>query len=137
MKKLGIIVVMTLALAALAVGMNWLSTRTFMTRVRTVRVGDTRHQVEKILGRPVAAYTPLPEARTNWVAALLSVRSETWAYGSRLELRDPFQSEFPYFCPIRLRLFQPDVDDVAIEFDSSGRVSQIVTPATTSAPCDE
>jgi outer membrane protein assembly factor BamE (lipoprotein component of BamABCDE complex) len=128
MKTLGIIFVLILALAALVVGIDWLSTHTSTTRVRAVRVGDTKHQVEQILGRPVTTFTPLPEARTNFVAALLSVRAETWAYGSRLELRRPFQAEFPYFLPVRLRLFQPDADDVSIEFDSSGRVSKIVTP---------
>jgi outer membrane protein assembly factor BamE (lipoprotein component of BamABCDE complex) len=117
--KLGIIVVMILALAALAVGIDWVSTRTSTTRVRAVRVGDTKHQVEQILGRPVTTFTP---------SFLFGVRSETWAYGSRLELRRPFIAEFPYFFPVRVRLFQPDADDVSIESDSSGRVSNIVTP---------
>ena len=128
MKKLGIIVVVILILGALVVAIDCLSAHSLTKRARAIRVGDSKQQVERLLGRPVTSFTPLPEARTNFVAALLSVRSETWAYGSRLELRDPFQAEFPYFFPIRLRLFKPEADDIAIEFDSSGRVSEITIP---------
>ena len=128
MKKLGIFVLGILLLFMFVVGMDALISHSRAIRGRTVHVGDSKQQVEQILGHPVSVFTPLPEARTNIVAALLSVSSETWAYGSRLELRRPFQPEFPYVFPFRLRLFQPDADDVAVEFDSSGKVSKITIP---------
>ena len=128
MKKLGMIALAILLLAMDVVSIDSVSTHSTVTRVRKLRVGDSKHEVEHILGRPVSVFKPLPEARTNLVAALLSVGSETWAYGSRLDLRQPFCSEFPYFYPFRLRLFKPDSDDVAIEFDSGGRISKIVIP---------
>ena len=128
MKKLGIIVVVILLLATVVVGIDSMSTHSTATRVRAMQVGDSKRQVEQLLGRPITIFTPSPAARTNFVAALLSVGSETWAYGSRLELRRPFRSDFPYFFRVRWRLFRPDIDDVAIEFDSSGRVSKITIP---------
>lgn len=105
-----------------------LSTRAAAARARTIRVGATKEQVTETLGQPTTIFTPLPQAQTNMLAALLCVSAETWAYGSRLELRQPFQSEFPYFMPIRFRLFQPDRDDIVIEFDSSGGVGKVTIP---------
>ena len=127
-KRLGIILGLALLVAMLAVGIDRLTAQSLAKRVRAVRIGDSQQQVAQLVGRPVGTFTPLPEAQTNMVAAILSVRSETWAYGSRLNLRHPFEKEFPYFLPIRFRLFHPDADDVSIEFDSSGRVSRITIP---------
>ena len=125
MKKLGIMFLAVLSLALLIRAVN---SRSMKTRAQAVRVGDTRQNVERLLGRPVTVFTPSQQASTNFLAALLSVRTETWAYGDRLDLRQPFHSEFPYFYPFRLRLFQPDADDIAVEFDSSGRVVQVTIP---------
>src|SRR4026208_2129262 len=100
MQKLAITVVVILLLATVVVGIDCISTHSTATRVRAIQVGDSKRQVEQLLGRPNTIFTPLPAARTNFVAALLSVGSETWAYGSRLDSRRPFQSEFPYFFPV-------------------------------------
>lgn len=103
-------------------------TGSFRSRARSIKIGDSKQQVERILGPATSVFTPLPEAATNVLALLLSVRCETWAYGNRLELREPFQAEFPYFFPLRFRLFKPDSDDVRIEFDSAGQVSFVRIP---------
>jgi hypothetical protein len=101
-------------------------------RAQSIKVGDSKQQVERLLGHPANVFQPQPalqaQAATNWFAALLSVKAETWAYGSRFEVRHAFSSGFPYFWPIRLRLFTPDTDDVAVEFDGSGRVSRVTIP---------
>src|SRR5438105_1696879 len=115
MKKLGMIALAILLSAMVVVSIDSVVTHSKVTRVRKLRVGDSKQEVEQILGRPVSVFKPLPQARTNLVAALLGVGSETWAYGSRLDFHEPFHSEFPYFYPFRLRLFAPDSDDVAIE----------------------
>ena len=126
MKKLGIIVLSILLLAMLVVSFDSLRTRSTAKRARAIRIGDSKKRVTEILGHPVTAF--LPQPRTNIALLFLGPSSETWAYGSRLELRQPFQKEFPYFMPIRVRFFIPDKDDVAVKFDSSNRVSKITIP---------
>jgi hypothetical protein len=127
-KKLTIIVLVVAAIALLVTAIDAVSTRMFMAKAKRISVGDTKMTVERSLGHPVALFTRPPEASTNFVAALLSVRAETWAYGRKLNLRHPFLSKFPYFYPFRFRMFSPDSDDVAIEFDASGKVSKISIP---------
>ena len=77
--------------------------------------------------RPARIFTPLPQAGTNITAWLLSVRSETWAYGRRFDLGLAFQGELP----IPLRMFGPEGNegnDVSVVFDSSGRVKEVIIP---------
>ena len=128
MKKLRLFALAIFILVLAVVFIDNLSTYSLATRARNLRVGDSKHHVEQILGRPMGWFQPPPQTPTNLIAALLSVRAETWAYGSRLELRQPFISEFPYFFPFRIRLFRPDSDDVVVEFDSGGRVSKLIIP---------
>jgi len=130
-RKAGLIVFGILLLALLAVGIDRMSTGSIARRARTLRVGDSKQLVEERLGRPVRVFVPLPDARTNMVAAMLSVNGETWAYGSQLDFRRSFHAGFPYFFPsrlVRFRIFKPADDDVAIEFDSAGKVSEITIP---------
>src|SRR5690242_6902411 len=91
-----------------------------------LKQGDTRLQVQKTLGRPVKVFTPLPDAKTNFTARLLSVRSETWAYGRRFDPGLVFRGEFP----IPLRMFAPEENDVSVVFDSAGKVAEVVIPNT-------
>jgi len=121
---LGVLLLLCLLFVALDV---WRSS-SFRSLARSVKVGDAKQQVEKVLGRATDVFVPQPAAATNFIVALLSVRSETWVYGPRLELRYPLSSEFPYVQPFRFRLFSPDADDVAVEFDASGKVRQVNIP---------
>ena len=73
----------------------------------------------------------MPDASTNLVANLLSVESETWAYGSSFDFSQTFHTKFPYFSPgagIRFRFFKPEPNDVAIEFNPSGFVTDVKIP---------
>ena len=128
MKKFLLITLVIFCCVVVVVCVDGLRARATAARARTIRIGASKQQITETLGQPTAIFTPLPQARTNMLAALLSVSAETWAYGGRLELRQPFQSEFPYFMPIRFRLFQPDPDDIAIEFDSSDQVRKVTIP---------
>jgi hypothetical protein len=125
---LGIIIVLTAA-AGLAGFIKW-QTNSFRTQAQRIKVGDSKQQVEKLLGRPPYIFLPDPAAATNFAAFLLSVHSETWVYGSSLE-EHPFHSEFPYFWPFRFRIFGPDTDDVVIVFSSREKVSKVVIPEPT------
>lgn len=97
-------------------------------RAAKIESGFTKQQVRNILGKPVAVFMPPVQPPTNLIAALLTVQYETWAYGSRLDLRDAFIPEFPFVFPFRLRLFGPDSGDVKIEFDSAGSVNNVRIP---------
>jgi len=113
------------------VGCDVLRWNSVQRKARTIKVGDSKQQVEAVLGEAEAKFVPSSmssQATTNFWVAFLSVQSETWAYGKRLDLQDAFLSKFPYFYPIRFRLFRPDSDDVAIEFDSSGKVTKVSIP---------
>ena len=118
-------------LALLAMNLDWVGAATSQSRARAVQVGYTRGQVEAMLGHPSKIFLPMPDARTNVIAAMLSVDTETWVYGSSIKLSKAFSSNFPYVRPgdaVCLRFFKPEADDVAIAFDASGRVSEIKIP---------
>jgi hypothetical protein len=95
----------------------------FARNVQQVRVGDSKEAVLARLGKPTHVFTPSPDVSGAWN---LGVHVETWAYGKSVELN--IFPEFPYVWPFKFRLFRPDADDVAIEFDSSGNVIQVVMP---------
>ena len=106
----------------------------FESRAKAIKIGDSKQQVENLLGRATTVFTPPTPPPTNALTYIFVVSRETWAYGSKFQLHDAFQSEFPYFLPIRFRLFRPDDDDVAVEFDAEGRVSAIKIPKAHGAP---
>jgi hypothetical protein len=92
-----------------------------------IQVGDSREQVRARLGRPTELFRP----RQNIPSGMyLGVHVEIWAYGGLFELRHCFWSEFPYFYPIKVRLFGPARDDLRVEFDSWSRVSRVLVPGT-------
>ena len=87
-----------------------------------LKPGDTKDDLQRVLGRPTCVF--IPPTGTNFVALLLSVHSETWAYGSRFDLRLAFRGE----SPLRFRMFRPDSNDMTVVFESSGRVAQVIVP---------
>ena len=101
-------------------------------RAKKLNVGDSKATVRKVLGEPNAVFQPsetlLAGVYTNAWAGLFTVVRETWSYGSRLDLKNSISAKFPYFWPFRFRIFRPDSDDVAIEFDSSGNVYKVDVP---------
>lgn len=125
MKKLAIMLALLLVfLMALSVADMW-HLGSLRKRAVSLKAGDTKADVRRVLGRPVSVLLPAPG--TNFVAWLLSVKSETWAYGSRYDLGALFHGE----SPLRLRLFRPESNDVAVAFTSSGRVAQVIIPGVT------
>jgi hypothetical protein len=124
MKKLGITLALLLFLMALSLSDVW-HAGSLRNRATSLKAGDTKADVQRVLGRPLSVFNPAPG--TNFVAWLLSVKSETWAYGSRYDLGAVFHGE----SPLRLRLFSPESNDVAVVFNSTGRVAQVVIPGVT------
>jgi outer membrane protein assembly factor BamE (lipoprotein component of BamABCDE complex) len=103
-------------LAALLICLIVLSTidasraRSALHRANKVKIGDTRQQVRNTLGRPC-----------DITVASLFDGSETWAYGGYVNWGHLLS------CPLRIRLFGPD-DELAVQFDTSGKVSRILLP---------
>ncbi len=121
-----VIVVLVLAGIVITIDLSYVHARRM--RAAKIESGFTKQQVGSILGKPVTVFMPPAQPPTNFIAALLTVQCETWAYGSRLEFREAFVPEFPFVFPFRLRLFRPASDDVAIEFDSAGLVKKVYIP---------
>jgi hypothetical protein len=90
----------------------------FLARVRTVHVGDTREEVEHKLGAPNQRYPRGGQliddvGKKNLLVWLLVPESpETWCYGT----------------PFRIRWLGPAKEDVIIEFDKEGNVSRVKIP---------
>ena len=100
---------------------------------KSVRIGDSKGQVEKILGKPVEVLKPSAQTVTNFVAALLFAHHETWVYGKSVELTH--SSNFPYVrLDLKFRFFRPESNDVAIEFDNDERVSEVTIPDSARQP---
>ena len=77
-------------------------------RARNLRIGDTRQQVRRVLGQP-----------SEITVAGIFDPSETWAYGGRINWQH---------LSIRFRIFGPDADEVAIQFDKAGKVRRVIIP---------
>jgi len=120
-------------------------------RARSLKVGDPKTKVESILGRPdeiwdfsllVLRKSPIlgitehmePEEldlikeNIGRMREVLPETPEEWSYGKRFDWKHSLRGEFPYVWPLRVRVFGPDPDDVMIEFDDDGNVSEIIVP---------
>lgn len=113
-------------LLIVAAGTVWLIARPhlFARKFQRIRAGDSRDTVRAVLGEPTDVFTPSPDVPGT---LNLGVRVETWAYGRVFEWN--VATEFPFFWPFKFRLFGPDSDDFAIEFDANGQVQRLVMPS--------
>ena len=100
----------------------------FATRAARIRAGNSREQVRAALGRPTVL--AMPPAQIPAHGCYLGVRVETWAYGGRFQFRHCLSSDFPYFCPLNIRLFGPTSDDLRIRFDAAGKVTRVQMSGT-------
>jgi len=124
-KKFAIITLAVVAVAVVFVLAGAIQASSRRMRVANIKVGDTKAQVERQLGRATMVTPFSPLWRTNLAAALFCDTAETWGYGSHFD----FRSQFPW---LRFRLFLPDADDIAVEFSTSGRVVRVTVPPTKS-----
>ena len=127
MKRSVIIILLAVVVIVALTAFDAFRSRSLAARVQRIQVGDSREQVSATLGRATHMFMPPKELPRG---LYLGVRVETWAYGRRFDWRHCFHSEFPFFWPLKFRLFGPDADDVEVEFDSMGRVSRVSTPKT-------
>ena len=97
----------------------------FKKRALLLKAGDDKAEVKRILGNPTSTFAKGSGLRIFW---LTPQTTERWAYGNVFDFKDCFHKEFPYFIPFRIRLFGPDNDDIAVEFDDNGKVRKVVIP---------
>jgi outer membrane protein assembly factor BamE (lipoprotein component of BamABCDE complex) len=80
-------------------------------RAEAVRVGDTKKQVRSVMGLP-----------SEVTCAGIFDKSETWVYGGIMDWNHLMSR------PFRFRLFGPNRDEVAIQFDGDGSVKRVIIP---------
>jgi hypothetical protein len=91
-------------------------------RILDVAVGDSQNHVRKIMGEPNASWDRQKQFMSN------EEMSPSFAYGKTMDWVNAFYSDFPFFCPFRIRLFGPGHDDMVVEFDDNGIVTGIRVP---------
>jgi hypothetical protein len=84
-----------------------------------IRVGDDKLRVCSIMGSPTRRTGTGGSGLGAW---LLRFPPEIWFYGS-----NPIRSGLPWLTPVQLRfsLFEPVPGEVAVFFDSSGKVTRV------------
>ncbi|HKS35721.1 MAG TPA: hypothetical protein VJW76_00925 [Verrucomicrobiae bacterium] len=130
MKRLAVWALVVIGMLLAVAAWDWRRANSLADRARRISIGDSKEQVEKVLGKPNNVFSPPAAGETNAVFLILSVRRETWAYGPKFDLRHSIHSEFPFFWPFKFRLFTPDTNDVRIEFGSSGKVVKVTVPTS-------
>ena len=120
----GIVVTMS-ALALSPIVWDYWQFRRAQSRAQTIGIGDSKATVEAVLGKPTAIF---PKGSGVLDGPLFGFSPERWAYGSDFDWKNSFSTEFPFFLPFRCRIFGPDEEDVAIEFDDLGFVAQVSVP---------
>jgi len=92
-----------------------------LAHVRSIPIGATRQEVERVVGAPTERYPKGAKfvdaiAKSSLLLRLFIPESpETWAYGGIF----------------RWRFLGPEEDDVLFEFDDQGRVSRVTIPEDT------
>ena len=105
--------------------------RSLRGRAKAVKIGDSKTQVQNLLGQPNAMFARGSGLLDGAVFGLIPKTPEQWAYGKRFEYH--LAGQFPYLYLGRFRFFGPDADDVAIQFDRKGKVSAVITPSSPSS----
>ncbi|MEI9863276.1 MAG: hypothetical protein WDN00_01680 [Limisphaerales bacterium] len=105
----GGLIVLFLLVAVFCVSL--IPSKSLAERAQTINRGDSKERVRQILGKPAAVFLPPTGTNINFVVWLVSVNTETWAYGHWF-CKYP---NFPYVS-LKLRLFKPDTNDISVVF---------------------
>ncbi len=90
----------------------------FLAHVRSIPIGATKQEVERVIGSPTQRYPKGSQffdaiAKSSLLLRLFIPESlETWAYGGTF----------------RWRFLGPDEDDILLEFNDQGRVARVIIP---------
>jgi hypothetical protein len=101
----------------------WIWPRRYGNLAAQIHVGDDRARVHAVLG----AATETTTSDGGFLSSLFFPH-EVWFYGDTFEWGTPISTDFLWvLCPVRpkFRLFKPDQGDVAVYFNSSGKVTRV------------
>jgi hypothetical protein len=116
------VAVAVLAMLAIVLMLEAVGTGSLRRRAALIQVGDGKDRVRSLLGRPTESL------KTEGLGILFTGGApEWWSYGSLLGWHRPFTREFPWKAPLK---FRPDTNDVAVYFDSMGKVVRVYIPKT-------
>ena len=89
------------------------------SKVRTLKVGDSREKVVELLGKPDAdiQYSLVSDVRTINVRFLV--------YGKRFGLRKTVDGKFPYYQVVRFRISCAQAGDDVVNLDDAGRIQNV------------
>ena len=122
MKLLRYIAAAILILVVLVVTFDVCRLSSYRRNAALIKIGDSQDRVLSLLGQPTE--------RCKISGGFLS--RDWWGYGSHLpdfDWKRTFRPEFPWICPtIKLNLFAPDTNDVAVYFDGGGTVAAVYIP---------
>ena len=127
-----------LLLAAIVLLLETFGKPPLRKRAALVQIGDSKARVRLILGKPSASASHQPPRDGGMGAFLDAVLTEGypewWSYrtGGILHEFDwqPISTNLPWLVvpKMRISLFRPDEKEVAVYFDSSGRVAKVHIP---------
>jgi outer membrane protein assembly factor BamE (lipoprotein component of BamABCDE complex) len=109
---IAVLVILIIVLVFLAFG-----TSTVRARALQIKIGDSKNGVRSVLGEPTES------SKTSGLGILFNGgAAEWWSYGSLLE--------FPWLAPMKFHLLGPGTNDIAVYFDSAGKVTRVYVPKT-------
>ena len=122
---LGLILVPIMLVSASLI-FEYFSMQKFVARASGVILGQTKQEVEQIMGKPPSYRGSISSEKSrSWVDAVFP---DTWCYEPFFDWKHAFHKEWPFFWPFSLHLFSCDPRGVAIEFNWSGKVQKVLLP---------
>jgi hypothetical protein len=118
--------ILMIAIAAVLIFSTVDGSRQHTARMRASRlkIGDSKAQVQKIMGTP-----PCVTSQDKVIKYNASTPTAHWIYGSYLDWQQPCCSHFPWIAPKNVRTSGPAANDIVIDFDSAEKVSAVHYPA--------
>lgn len=86
-----------------------------------IQVGDSTNRVRSILGEPTESI-----AITGALTSALGGAAERWSYASSQDLMEWHPRQFPWIASLKFHF--TDTNDLAVYFDSTGRVIRVQIP---------
>jgi len=108
LKVVAYIVALVIALIMFLLAVDAVHGNLSVKRAKAVKIGDSKAQVRRVLGRPTGVTIG------NY---------EYWEYGSYIDWNN-----LSWGPPLRFRLFGPDNDEVSVRFNDAGKVNKVFIP---------
>ena len=98
--------------------------RSLSAKAVTLKVGDSKIEVKRVLGEPDAVFEEGSGLLDGFVFGVWPMSPESWAYGDMFY----WDNKWPFFLPLNFRFFSSDSNDITIVFNDDGKVLSIRIP---------